>query len=181
MSLAQFRKRFSNARCGKVYYHKDLAFWACEGIIVVQDQRPDKHDFKTLFVKDFEQRRDELKHLVRDYRLGTPWQRKEYKLVIQACADMDECIKEAKYMGDPTSPEFEAHFMKHRSRIGTTSVKLSAGSDPAGYPELPQLPRGQFRPDRQVPPDLTQADVAGAIKLHQPPRRKASRIIVTEL
>lgn len=154
------------AKTGPVRSYKDLKVFACEGLICIIDERPGNKEGEFTVVLP-----DELNERVaavnRPYRGKgriemTRWQKQEYDQQIQGSQNCKECIKEAKAMGDPSDPQVREFWSKHR-RSSTVRVKFSPGADLAGYPALPDVPRG----------NITGRTTEPAVPLiHTPPKKK---------
>lgn len=156
------------ARTGPVRKYKDLSFFACEGLIAVHDDRDGSYTAVTPddFTKRVEMLEKKSKKAKADCEL-TPSQRQYRRSVVQFAADMTEAVKEAKYMGDPSDPQVMAFWQRQRKN---STVRLSAGSDAAGYPDLPEIPLGNITGrTAAVDGQLSTADVP---TIHTPPRRK---------
>jgi hypothetical protein len=124
---------------------------------------------------DFELRRDALEAMIRGLKhADSASQRIMYRTAAQTVVDMDECIKQAKFMGDPSDPRVAEWYSRHRPGAKST-VSYKPQTNPEGYPRLPALPRGHFT-GRTASSD---AEIASAIKdggvfVHRPAHRRAS-------
>ena len=157
-------------RTGKIYKHKDLTWFACEGLIALHDARD--AEWIVLRTTELAERQKALREFAGKLEPSDkPWQKQEGRAMLAAAKDMLAAIKEAKYMGDPNDPAVQAFWSRHRNRKST--VSLSAGSDQAGYPELPDVALGP-RTGRTAAVDKQAAVVADDVHLrvHRPPRRK---------
>lgn len=175
------------ARQGPLRRHKQMVYFACEGLIVVIDERPGKDhegDYIVLRPSELEERARALAQFVKGWRTGTPWQRQEHQLCTNAADEMLEAVKEARHMGDPSDPAVQAFWARHRGRKST--VSLRAGTDAAGYPTLPKLPKGKqtgktAKTDRVIS-EQEMAEVNTAhLGIHRPPRRKNRKGLILEL
>jgi hypothetical protein len=119
-------------------------FFACEGLVAVFDERDDEEEYVVITPGDFKERAVGLgemgSKMAKDER---KWMRTEGQAMRQAANDMLETAKEAIHMGDPSDPAVQAYWARHRTNR-TIKVSLSAGSDEAGYPELPKVDLGKF-------------------------------------
>jgi hypothetical protein len=118
-----------------------------------------------------------LRAVFRRYRNKTrvelaTWQRPELDEVVMGCQELAEAVREARAMGDPSDTAVQAWWRRHRRN---PTITMSPGTDPAGYPELPELPLGP-RTGRVAAPD----GQVGPL-VHQPPRRKSRAGIIVDL
>lgn len=167
------------ARTGPVHHYMDLIVFACEGLIVIVDERigVNEGQFTVVTPADLDER---VKGLNRKYRGKgrmevPPSQRPDYDRKIRGSQECVEAIKEARAMGDPSDPAVQLFWAKHR-RTSTVRVNFSAGADPAGYPDLPIMPLGHYTGrtakidgEAVVPPNLNALDFT---RLHKTPKRK---------
>jgi len=129
------------ARTGRVRRFMNLHIYACEGLIAIQDDRDGS--FVAVTPAEFYQRIEQVKASAK--RIGVPQTSalrdllREYRRIIP---ELYEIIQEAKYMGDPSDPAVQAFWARHR-RSTVFSMRVRPGSDPEGYPDLPELPRGR--------------------------------------
>lgn len=133
-----------SGRTGPVRRFGKLAVFACEGQIVLIDERPNKKD--ECVVMSIDTFRERLNAVTAKYRNRTPaewpkWKRQEILRDQQQAADCEECIKEAKHMGDPNDPQVQAFWTRHRR---STTIKFTD-------PILPDLPTGKFTGKTLVP------------------------------
>ena len=159
----------ASARTGPVRRFRSLVCFACEGLVVIIDERDGatEGDFTAVTPSDMEER---LCALSRMYRNKT---RSMLETAVRDTHDADrrgianiaECVKEAREMGDPSDPRVQAYWARHRKKSGIV-VPFSAGNDAAGYPQLPVAPAG-------IP--TTRLPTAGAVLLHKSPRRRIPR------
>jgi len=130
----------AGARQGPLRRHKDLVFFACEGFVALYDERTPEEDYQVINARDFEHRANELAKLAKKMRVDDrKWMRQEGNELFADCVGMKDTVREARDMGDPTDPAVQAFWARHRRR---TTVSLSAGSDAAGYPTLPDVDLG---------------------------------------
>ena len=131
------------ARCGPVRRHRKIAFFACEGLVVIFDERvPEREDYIVVTPADFYNRAVGLNSMgKRMVKEQLPFMRAEGQQIVKAAANMVETIKEAKAMGDPSDPAVREYWARHRR---SNCVSFSPRSDPEGYPKLPDLPLGKF-------------------------------------
>ena len=169
-------------RCGTQYRHKDLVFFACEGLIAVCDERKhikDDERYTVIFPDELTERMQALADFSEPFKSAPEaWQREEYRVCQAAAQAAKDCVKEAKYMGDPSDPAVQAFWRLHRPGH-KSRVSLSAGTNASGYPELPKLSRGQTtgRTAEGVP--LT--SVTGEMLVHKPARRKNRSGLILEV
>lgn len=109
----------TNARQGPLRRHKQLVFFACEGLIALCDEREKSQEegdvYEILMPDDFEYRAKGLAAFGRKAKAShKPWQRQEAKEMLKAAQDMLETVKEAKHMGDPSDPQVTAFWARHR-------------------------------------------------------------------
>jgi hypothetical protein len=160
-----------SARTGPVRTFIKMKIFACEGMVCIVDERQGKDDDFTVVAPSELMLR--LKELNRPYRNRnkaemTPWQRQEHNELQNASNNCEECVKEARYMGDPTDPLVQAFWAKQRRNV---TMSFAPKTDSAGYPKLPPLPLGQFTGR------TTNVDSLPII--HPPPRKKTdSRLIL---
>jgi hypothetical protein len=162
------------ARQGPLRRHKQLVFFACEGLLAMYDERENKqeHEYCVITPAEALERVRALGQFAKQIAADdSPWMREEARLCEKAANDLSETIKEARFMGDPSDPAIQAYWTKHRRNA---TVSLSAGSDAAGYPQLPSLPRGKFTGRTATPDAVRDAVAANAshVRLHRPPRKK---------
>lgn len=164
----------TGARTGPIRKFEDLKLFACEGLICIIDERPHKQDeqYSVVTPSDLEER---IRALSKTYRNKTPAMMDKSERVLHnsrlaGIQNCDECIKEARYMGDPSDPAVQAFWARHR-RQSTVKISFSPGCDPAGYPELPSLPKGK-NTGKTVLPDATVAAGQAIPTIHVPPRKK---------
>jgi len=173
--MAQKPAWSAQARTGPVRKFKSLSVFACEGLVVVIDERPGKleGDYTPVLPNEMMVR---IQALRQPYRNKTPAmmtteQRVNYYSHRSGIAGILECIKEARHMGDPSDPQVQDFWARHyrRSSVGGGIDRKS--TDAAGYPVLPTLPRGKDT-GKTVLPD-------GNYSLHRPPVRKNKTGIIT--
>lgn len=163
------------ARQGPLRRHKQLVFFACEGLCVVRDEREDKHDddYTVVTPNDFETHARGLGHFALQCEAADPaWLRAEGELDKRAANDMLETCKEAREMGDPSDPAVQSFWARHR-RSNTVRVGLHAGTDREGYPDLPDVSRGPRTgrtADAGIPVDPTKAQQSH-VRLHRAPKK----------
>lgn len=167
-----------DARTGPVRSYLTLKLFACEGLICIVDERPGAHEGEYTVVTP-----DELAYRVRElsrkYRgkgrmdLETAWQRQEHDAKVNGSQACMECIREAKDMGDPSDPRVQLYWQRHR-RVSSVRISFSPGSDPAGYPNLPQVSKGKNLGNYDLP-------VAPVPTIHRRPQKKnRSGLIILE-
>jgi hypothetical protein len=172
------------ARTGPVRDYEKLKVFACEGLVCIVDERKGQTEGEYTVVLP-----DELEHRVkalnRPYRgqgrMDLPkWKRREYDIQKQGSQNCLEAIKEARAMGDPSQPEVQLFWARHR-RNSTIRITFSSGSDPAGYPELPHVPLGKFTGktaaiDRELVPAINLQEN----HIHVPPQPKRKKLILLD-
>jgi len=109
----------TNARQGPLRRHKQLVFFACEGLIALCDERESSQEtgdvYEVLMPDDFEYRARGLADFARKAKAShKPWQRQEAAEMKKAAQDMLETVKEAKFMGDPSDPQVTAFWQRHK-------------------------------------------------------------------
>ncbi len=173
------------ARTGPVRNFMNLKAFACEGLVCIVDERPTENEgeFVVVTPSDLEERVNALNRTYRGETRSqlTPWQRQEHDERVAGSNELLECIREARFMGDPSDPAVQAFWAKHR-RNSTIRISLSAGSDAAGYPDLPHLPKGkntgrtaQIDAEAVVPPNVHSRDFQ---QIHTPPKKKNRRGLI---
>lgn len=172
------------ARQGPLRRHKQLVFFACEGLVVLRDEREHRQDadYETLTPTDFERRANGLGVFASKCKAADPpWLREEGRLCEKAANEMLETVTEARNMGDPSDPAVQSFWARHRGRKST--VSLRAGTDAAGYPDLPGVDRGP-RTGRTAEPgqqmDTTVAE-ANHVRIHKPPKKKPRSGLILNL
>ena len=137
-------------KCGRTYRHKDLEFYAMNGVICLHDNRDGSYTGLTR--KEFLERAEFLNSeqpVMHGHR--TAAQAEAHRLQRKVIDDMVECVKEAKIQGDPFDAAFIDWFRKHRPR-GPVSQTSYQGALPSEV-----LPLGRFTGrtadiDRTLPP-----------------------------
>jgi hypothetical protein len=128
------------ARQGPLRRHKQIVFFACEGLVAMYDEREHDEDYIVVTPDEFRERSVGLARMAKKMAHGSQkWMRSDGRSMLQAAEDMLTTIREAKAMGDPSDPLVRAFWAKHRRN---STVSLSAGTDAAGYPALPEIPLG---------------------------------------
>jgi hypothetical protein len=178
---------FRNARCGKPVRYKNLVFWACEGLVVCQDERPGK-DGKGTWQADppatLEQRVKALGAGLRkvrgaNYYAGSTqrsWIRQDATELERALNSLLDVIKEARNMGDPTDPAVQAFWQRHR-RSGT--ITLSSRQKRSPVEDLPDLDLGPVTGRTAREDAVLPVDQSRDFKLHVPPRRRQAPQLIT--
>jgi hypothetical protein len=170
-----------NCRTGPHRRFQNLVFWACEGLVCCQDERPGKHgrgDYRVFRPHVLE---GHLKALVRQQARNRgdgyhTWQKIECRENLSQLQGVQECIREARAMGDPGSPDVQAFWARHRPGSKSTISMSSTRSiyDEADLPSLLDL--GQDT-GRSAEPTCTAAATPTGRVLHQPPRLKPKLIV----
>ena len=132
-----------NGRTGRVFRFRNLEWFAHEGRIILYDYHPLATDSDSP-VADMGRGKREMVITADEWRergmylrshkasrahIVKHWQRQELQEILQAAADIEESVREAKQMGDPASPEMSQYWARH-NRKGTpvnTSVDELAG------------------------------------------------------
>lgn len=177
----------AQGRCGRAVRFKFMVFYACEGLIVCQDERPHangKGDFKVILPDDLDQRVNTM--AAGDKRSCTgaayflngqqrSWIRQEYNVNTRAYNELKDCIKEAKAMGDPSDPTVQAFWRRHRPGSKSTVSMRPKGCRDDFYDELPALDLGNYT-GRTAEADGTLADVPNVhskdFTIYKPPVKK---------
>jgi len=126
----------SNSRTGPIRKHKKLSWFACEGLIAMYDERgTGAEDYTVLTPEEFHARAVALNEFASKMPKSgaTSWQRQESRIMIQACQDMEESIKEAKHMGDPSDPTVRDFWRRHR-RSSTITMSKKTNDFELGKP-----------------------------------------------
>ena len=110
----------AGARQGPLRRHKQLVFFACEGLIALLDEREKAQQadevYSIMTPSSFAERATALASFAKKVRASdAPWQRQEGRDMGRAALDMEETIKEARDMGDPSDPAVQAYWAKHRT------------------------------------------------------------------
>lgn len=123
-------------RCGAIYKHKALRWYACEGLIALHDESDHLETFKVFTPGEFRERGVALEKFAKKMpRTGmTAWQRQESQEMIRAAADMDASAKEAEEMGDPSNPTVQAWWQRHRRSSTISMSKATQASWSVGAP-----------------------------------------------
>jgi hypothetical protein len=128
-------KHFLDGRRGPSRYFKQLRFFACEGLMVIIDEREtrtnekgeviEEGDVRVLLPLEFKMRCRQFLRTYRDktYAEHTPTRRSEIKLWHKQLAEGLEAVKEAQEMGDPSDPRVQEYWAKHH---GKPYVSLSS-------------------------------------------------------
>jgi len=169
------------ARQGPIRRHKQVVWFACEGLIAIYDERTHDEDYLVVTPTDFAARAKGLGEMGQKMAKGDQkWMRTEGQAMRAAANEMLESVKEARAMGDPSDPAVQAYWARHRSN-STVRISLSAGSDPEGYPDLPEVPLGKFTGRTAEPGE----SLAGAVQLaddnriRKKPKKKKQGLILS--
>lgn len=151
-----------------------LEIFACEGLICIADTRPgqDGNSFTIVTPSEMEERARVVASRYRNNtRMDVPaWKRREYDEQQQGIQNIMECIKEARAMGDPSDPQVQAFWSRHR-RNRTVSLTFSEATEPSHYPKLPKFGAGGVDHNNLVSGAVTVIPHVG----RQYPRPKLSR------
>lgn len=171
---------WSNARRGRYYRYLNLVFMAVEGLVLMIDERKPDEDIQVFTPAVFDKRRRAIRRFCQKTCYGlSPGQNEHIRQLRKAALDMEECVREAREMGDPSSPQVQAYWKRHREN-GRASMAGFGFSAEANRPSE-TLPRGPdtgrtadvgttvyARQEINVVPD------AEAPIIHTPARRKTS-------
>jgi len=153
------------ARTGPVRRHKRQAFFACEGLVALCDERSGEEDYTVLLPSECVERANALDEFARKVKAGdSKWQREEARVMRKAAQDLETTAKEARHMGDPSDPAVQAYWAKHRDRKSKVSFSQAT---------LPDVSLGKFT-GRTADVDGKAHNVAADVhlKLRRPARRK---------
>lgn len=166
--LIRTKPTWSNkGRTGPVYAYRQLEWFACEGMIVMMDSRPEirEVDRTTVITADeFATRayyfagmaaaRPQIKH---------QWQRQKLREILSAVNDITSAVADAKRMGDPDDPAVQLWWQTHY-RKGSPRKRPGTETDAEGYQEA----------FRELDNDLRKLGIdPGSIKtIRTPPRKK---------
>lgn len=169
----------ANARTGPLRRHKQQVYFACEGLVVLYDERYPDEDYNVLTPSEWEHRARGLEKTARKMRsdVSVRWMYQEGRKLQGDCQGMLEAAREARRMGDPSDPAVQAFWARHRRR---KSVTLSAGVDRAGYPDLPHVDRGP-RTGRTAAADDALPLVADPKLRKKPTKKPRNGLILGEL
>lgn len=161
-----------NARTGPCRNFLKLKIFACEGQIVMYDERPDQE--KTYTVLTPATMEERVKALSRPYRgqgrMDIPaWKRQEYDEEQRGYQNCVEVIKEARAMGDPSDPAVQAFWARHR-RSSTVKMNFGPLDSSADAAKLPPLTSSGILRGRGA--DLPIADVSSVPTIYTPPARR---------
>lgn len=170
------------ARQGPLRRHKQLVFFACEGLIALHDERDTAQEegdvYEVITPDDFEFRAKALGRFGKKVKASDkPWQRQEGAEMRQAARDMLATVVEAKEMGDPSDPRVQAFWARHR-RSSTISMSGSTNNFEHGSPEksLDEMNRDAPNTGRTAQHTLDGGDLdqmrQTAQKIYKPPRKK---------
>jgi len=163
-------------RKGRCYRYKDLVYYAYNGLVAMEDERDGS--WVVILPDDIDARADALEQILRrtPQSRGVAYERDLYRETKNTINDMRQCAKEARDMGDPSDPLVQAFNRRHRP--GPKSISLRGGADPAGYPELPTLPRGRYT-GRTASPDVSMPVQGLRVcnRIRKPPRRRSQLIL----
>lgn len=162
------------ARTGELRRHKNLVFFACEGLVALHDERKPEEDYMVMTPGEFEERAHALgKYANRVSAADPKWLREEGRICKAGANDMLKSVQEARHMGDPTDPVVQAFWAKHRNRKSKVTF-----SDPC----LPELPRGKVT-GRTAEVDGQAALVPDDVhlRIHRPPVRRQRKGIILDV
>lgn len=166
------------ARQGPLRRHKQLVFFACEGLIALLDERDKAQDaddvYSIMTPHSFAERATALASFAKKVRASdAPWQRQEGKEMGRAALDMEETIKEARDMGDPSDPAVQAYWERHRTN---RVVKFSGFELGAPLRTVQQMARDAPLTGRNAANTLDEHGLERlrqqARQIYQPPKRK---------
>lgn len=148
------------ARTGPLRRHKKLVIFACEGLIALYDESTDEEDYHVYTPAEMQERVDQMAILAEKMKKSdVRWQRQEGAQWLYDFQGIRECIKEAREMGDPSDPQVQAFWARHR-RSTTVKISWSSGT-------IPAVPLGKFTGRTTGPPDK-QFSSAEALLLNAP-------------
>jgi hypothetical protein len=164
------------ARQGPLRRHKQLVFFACEGLIALHDERETSQEegdtYTVITPDDFEYRAQALGEFGKKAKASDkPWQRQEGNEMKKAAQDMLETVKEARDMGDPSDPAVQAWWARHR-RNDRVAFSFERGKPDKS---LDQMNRDAPKTGRTAQHTLDGDDLdrlAAATKIRQKPRKK---------
>lgn len=173
------------ARQGPLRRHKQLVFFACEGLIALHDERETAFEkdaeYEVIMPDDFEYRAKGLAAFARKAKAShKPWQRQEAKEMKKAAEDMMETVKEAKAMGDPSDPEVQAFWARHR-RSNRVAFNYTQGKPKKTLDQYnKEAPDTGRTAHGSIDPELQQRVEDNAMKIRTKPTRKprSGRIIL---
>ena len=150
----------------------------------MHDERPQHGDYNVIFPNEMEERAKALGRMAKKIGAGDePWQREEGRSMREAANNMLECVKEARFMGDPSDPAVQAFWALHKPGAKST-ISLSAGRDKAGYPELPGVDRGP-RTGRTATATRENVDTSATdadhTRIHRKPKKKSRTGLILDL
>lgn len=153
----------AGARQGPLRRHKQLVFFACEGLIALHDERDASQAageaYTVITPDDFEYRAEGVGAFGKKASASDkPWQQQEARLMLRAAQDMKDCVKEAREMGDPNDPQVQAFWARHR-RNDRIAFNFEFG---APQRSLDQMNRDAPNTGRTAVPTL---DAAGLDKM----------------
>lgn len=157
-------------REGRRRYFRNLTFWACEGLVALIDNRD--NSYSVILPDDFALRADTLQAMAGTRRATASCaaHRDIYRDMLKAVLGMREVIREAKAMGDPSSPDVSAFWRRHRPKR-EYSVSMSGAFDPTQLlPPMPTAPRHK-RP----------VDCNGDIVRQRVPAKRKSKLVLPVL
>ncbi len=158
------------ARQGELRRYMQLVFFACEGYVVLYDERHPEEDYNVLTCEEMKHHAEALRDMGVDMvKAENKASTRELGRTYLAGADnMLRSVAEAKEMGDPNDPAVAAFWARHRNR--KSRVSLHAGIDAGGYPALPEVSLGKFT-GRTAEPGMAATEFTGP-RIRQPARRK---------
>ena len=177
----------AGARQGPLRRHKQLVFFACEGLIALFDEREKAQatdDVYTIMTPaSFAERATALASFAKKVRASdAPWQRQEGREMGRAALDMEETIKEARDMGDPSDPAVQAYWERHRTN---RVVKFSGFEIGAPLKTVQQMAQAAPRTGRDAVAPLPSSELEQmqqqARKIYQPPKRKKAGKLILDL
>jgi len=127
---------FMDGRKGPSRHFKQQRFFACEGLVVIIDERAtrtdengkliEEGDVQVLLPREFRARCKAFLKTYRDktYSEHTPTRRGEIKLWHKQLVEGYETVKEAQEMGDPSDPRVQEYWAKHHGKpyVSLTSL-----------------------------------------------------------
>ena len=185
-------KRFSDGRQGPSRYFGKMRFFACEGMIVIMDERPtrmvwqgrkevevEEGDCKIVAPNDFKNILNNLAQALK-YRNKTDaelpqWRRSVRKKLRSELQAALLAVAEAKAQGDPTDPKVQAYWSKHYGRNATLVTSLL---------DMTSLPETTAETALAKPATVREAKAAAAVEAQvkeQQQLKKAGMLKVDQL
>ena len=135
--LIRTKPTWSNkGRTGPTYGYRQLEWFACEGMIVMMDNRPTTADGERTTVHtadDFATRAYYFSRMASARpQIKYQWQRQKLQEILGAVNDIQSAVQDAKRMGDPDDPAVQSWWQRHY-RNGSPRKQPGTETDAAGY------------------------------------------------